>query len=664
MNNARRRSICLFIGEAIMTLCIGSRALAQADQILPPLGGPGGGQFVARCQLGEILNGLELRTGDDVDGIRPICLAANSANVAASRRAFATGFGGPGAGVVALLCQDTAPAVIGLFVASEGADSQIVNNIHLYCGQVAPGLKPTGYPAAVFDGPGYTAPPHPFFLIGQSVQRQSGDQSCPDNLVAVGINGRSGIWLDALGLICGAAPANPRPVISSIGRVGRPSTPGPARPICEVARESRARNSPNAPRLEAMCEASKPTVSSIGRVGGPSTPGPARPICEVARESRERNSPNAARLEAMCRSADLQAQPDLATSGLLIAQQDPLAMALRGQQTEGPGQRGFDIGMAAAEGQTAPGPGKQRIHDALPPAEQRGFEAAVAFSLERNRNAQFAAAGAIIARADPAVAAAHNVESDVFYWLGFDIASAIFGDLALGALGDTEMNDEHTRILNGLSPAGQRGFTASMQYHLSRDYARSLSIAVNPAIADTDVVISQVYGGGGSADSSFVSDFIELLNRGTSAVNLSGWSIQYASSGGPGWQVAPLTGTIAPGGYFLIHNSNGAGAGNPLPNANVRSLPSLAAKAGKIALVRNNATLIGFCPASAYMVDFVGYGAANCSEGGAPVAQLGNQTAAVRNAAGCSDTNANATDFEVAAPQPRNQAAGAANCER
>jgi hypothetical protein len=124
--------------------------------------------------------------------------------------------------------------------------------------------------------------------------------------------------------------------------------------------------------------------------------------------------------------------------------------------------------MAAAEGDTLPGPGKQRIHDSLSPSEQGGFDTAVAFSLERNRNAKLAATGAKIAQADPAVAKARTVEADVFYWLGFDIATGIFGDPALGALGNTATGPGSLKIRDSLSPAGQRGFNASVKLHLGQ----------------------------------------------------------------------------------------------------------------------------------------------------------------------------------------------------
>ena len=65
------------------------------------------------------------------------------------------------------------------------------------------------------------------------------------------------------------------------------------------------------------------------------------------------------------------------------------------------------------------------------------------------------------------------------------------------------------------------------------------------------VVISQVYGAGGNSGATLRSDYIELHNNGTTAVNLSAWSVQYTSSAGTTWTRTNLTGSIAAGGYFL-----------------------------------------------------------------------------------------------------------------
>ena len=224
---------------------------------------------------------------------------------------------------------------------------------------------------------------------------------------------------------------------------------------------------------------SPPSPNGVRLGGGvklpPGSAEPSRPICELAQEARARNSPAARGLEEQCRAALSAQVPSaeldaLAAKGPTIADQDPLAVELRNQQSEGAVRRGFDIGMAAAEGQTEPGPGKQRVHDALGADERAGFSTALEFSLQRNRNAALAASGAAIASADPIVAEARTADPDVLYWLGFDIATGIFGDPALGARGNTAIGPGSLGIRDALSAAGQRGFNAAVSLHLGRNY--------------------------------------------------------------------------------------------------------------------------------------------------------------------------------------------------
>jgi hypothetical protein len=59
----------------------------------------------------------------------------------------------------------------------------------------------------------------------------------------------------------------------------------------------------------------------------------------------------------------------------------------------------------------------------------------------------------------------------VFYQLGFDIATGIFGDPALGALGNTLTGPGSLKIRDSLSAAGQRGFNAAVDLHLARHYS-------------------------------------------------------------------------------------------------------------------------------------------------------------------------------------------------
>ncbi len=172
----------------------------------------------------------------------------------------------------------------------------------------------------------------------------------------------------------------------------------------------------------------------------------------------------------------------------------------------------------------------------------------------------------------------------------------------------------------------------------------------------TNVVISQVYGGGGNSGSTYRNDFIELYNPTSSDVDLTGWSVQYASSAGTNWQVTDLSGTIKAGGYFLIQEAAGTGGTTNLPSPDATGTIPMAAASGKIALVGSTTALSGACPTGAPIVDFVGYGSANCFEGSAATPTLSATIAAIRKADGATDTNNNSADFLTGAPTPRNSA--------
>ena len=199
-----------------------------------------------------------------------------------------------------------------------------------------------------------------------------------------------------------------------------------------------------------------------------------------------------------------------------------------------------------------------------------------------------------------------------------------------------------------------------------------LALAPGAALAvSSTVVISQVYGGGGNTGAPYQNDYIELFNRGDLLVSLDGWSVQYASATGTGafgafsGQITPLSGALAPGQYALVQEAAGAGSGAPLPPADIVDLTPIAmsATAGKVALVDTTVSLgcnggSTPCPpdALAHIVDLVGYGGADFFEGAGSAPALSNTTAAVRNDAGCQDTNSNSADFVAHSPVPRNAA--------
>ncbi len=189
-------------------------------------------------------------------------------------------------------------------------------------------------------------------------------------------------------------------------------------------------------------------------------------------------------------------------------------------------------------------------------------------------------------------------------------------------------------------------------------------LTVNTVSTGTNLVISQIYGGGGNASASYRNDFVEIFNSSPSAINVSTWSVQYASSSGTSWQVVNLTGTIQPYRYYLVQLASGGAVGILLPTADATGGVNISASQGKIALASSQTALSGSNPiGGATVVDFVGFGSANAFEGSAAAggAPSGNNTTSVlRKNGGFTDSNNNTNDFTtVSPPTPRNSASPA-----
>jgi DNA/RNA endonuclease G (NUC1)/polyhydroxyalkanoate synthesis regulator phasin len=191
------------------------------------------------------------------------------------------------------------------------------------------------------------------------------------------------------------------------------------------------------------------------------------------------------------------------------------------------------------------------------------------------------------------------------------------------------------------------------------------------------VVISQIYGAGGNSGAVLQNDYVELFNAGTASQDLTGWSVQYGSATGTGNlgvtnQIAALSGSVAPGQYYLVKLAGGT-VGAAVPTADATSNINMAGGAGKVALV-DQATTIGCnggsnpCSAAqlAHIIDLVGYGTgasgANFFEGAGPAPTISATLADFRADNGCTDTNVNSADFATAAPAPRNSSTALAPC--
>jgi 2',3'-cyclic-nucleotide 2'-phosphodiesterase / 3'-nucleotidase / 5'-nucleotidase len=120
---------------------------------------------------------------------------------------------------------------------------------------------------------------------------------------------------------------------------------------------------------------------------------------------------------------------------------------------------------------------------------------------------------------------------------------------------------------------------------------------------ESPVRISQVYGAGGNQGALWQADFIELFNATASPILLDGWAVEYAPADSASWRRTPLDqALVEPYSYLLVEQAAGSsGAGEALPEPDIRGSINLNASAGKVRLVDNLGAV----------VDLLGYGNAD-----------------------------------------------------
>ncbi|MGC4113452.1 MAG: lamin tail domain-containing protein [Myxococcales bacterium] len=225
-----------------------------------------------------------------------------------------------------------------------------------------------------------------------------------------------------------------------------------------------------------------------------------------------------------------------------------------------------------------------------------------------------------------------------------------------------------------VAQTGNTAYTVSVEATVKDTLGKGIDAAANTANftgfsvavgCSPKVVISQLYGGGGSGTGMYKYDFVELHNRGSTAQDLTGWSLQYGSATSAGMSSTwTLSGSIDAGKYLLIQCGS-AGTGGvditPTPDVNTCTL-NIGGTNGKVALVKN-ATALTACPSlpDTNVVDLVGFGTASCRAGTAAGA-LSTSTSAIRNTSGCDNTYNNLADFTVGAPAARNSTTAAVTC--
>ncbi|SME90384.1 5'-nucleotidase [Cellulosimicrobium cellulans J34] len=212
----------------------------------------------------------------------------------------------------------------------------------------------------------------------------------------------------------------------------------------------------------------------------------------------------------------------------------------------------------------------------------------------------------------------------------------------------------------------RRVVASTLTVALAVPFSVAAATAASAAPDGSGLVINEAYLSGGSANAPYTHKFVELYNPTQSAIDLSGMSLQYRSATGTGafTGVTPLSGTVAPGGYFLVQGgSNGSnGAALPTPDATGSLNPS--GTTGTIALVSSTTAVslpAGDAAGAANVVDLVGYGTSNTFETAVGPAPSGNTVPASINRTGFADTDDNSKDFSLSStvtPQNSGQGGG------
>lgn len=187
-----------------------------------------------------------------------------------------------------------------------------------------------------------------------------------------------------------------------------------------------------------------------------------------------------------------------------------------------------------------------------------------------------------------------------------------------------------------------------------------LSLVALAVTANAQIVINEVYGGGGNSGTTLKQDFVELYNRGTSPVTLTNAYIQYGSATGvfggtgtpPNIFALPASITINPGKYYLIQGAAGAGGTVNLdtPDFTISTL-AMSATGGKVALTTDNVVVTSATQSN--VIDLVGWNTTTNIFEGSGRAPATTATTSISRTNGI-DTNNNAADFTTGTPSPRN----------
>jgi hypothetical protein len=154
-------------------------------------GGPGGGPFELMCPGGSFMTGVRARSGAWIDALSPICnLRVGTSEITLGEIDEQPWTGGGGGGGSFIRCQGRRGVIVGLEMFQANNRDRSVGHIVVNCGDFK---QPSQFANKLRGSADYLgeAQPGPRFIA-----------HCGWGLVAAGIYGKSGAFIDRLGLLC------------------------------------------------------------------------------------------------------------------------------------------------------------------------------------------------------------------------------------------------------------------------------------------------------------------------------------------------------------------------------------------------------------------------------------------------------------------------------
>ena len=178
---------CRILGQTLAMLVFVFIGLGPVTAVeFASEGGSGGGVFSDLCPTGQYLVGTNAHTGNVVDQISITCAPVNPDGSTGAQSHGPNLRGGPGGST------PNRPTTC--------ADNEIIFGMGLLTGDVPPH---TVIRLIIFNCVSTTGTARHNLDIGDAPFFPTIQQNCPEGEAATGIQGRSGIYVDALGLLCG-----------------------------------------------------------------------------------------------------------------------------------------------------------------------------------------------------------------------------------------------------------------------------------------------------------------------------------------------------------------------------------------------------------------------------------------------------------------------------